>query len=428
MKKALVLSGGGTRGAYENGAIRALRELKQDDWDIVTGTSIGALNGTLVVQKDYEAMDDMWRNLTQEDIIQGAMSTDFNLETMINERNLVGTFFKNYVKEKGADVTPLIHKVNTMYRPDSFLSSPIDFGCITVKKGTTTPVYVTKEMMQAHGADWLLATSAAFPAFPIHKFEEGEFIDGGYFDNLPIDLALRMGADEVIAIDLLHRPLHPNYMHRSNITYIYPSSDIGLFLNFNRDDLYRRDRLGYLDTMKAFGKYMGVRYTFEPTKLPTFYREFERDIELLETRFRLANNFNEYLRSDQLVYDTILQNTNRGVLNDHDFFFGCMDCLMDLSGCDEQAIWTYTDARNAVLTAFKEVVNEDYVYAPSLDPQKMLNYATTLDQRGIVEKILHSLLYPEHVFLNENLLLTLYPFEEALATLLLYLLRELGDE
>ena len=84
MKKGLVLAGGGTRGAYQSGALRALRALKKDDWQVVTGTSVGALNGALVVQKDYEAMDAMWENLKQEDIIEGAFTTDFNLETLFN--------------------------------------------------------------------------------------------------------------------------------------------------------------------------------------------------------------------------------------------------------------------------------------------------------------------------------------------------------
>ena len=50
MKKALVLAGGGTRGSYQNGALKALKKIHETDFDIVTGTSIGALNAALVVQ------------------------------------------------------------------------------------------------------------------------------------------------------------------------------------------------------------------------------------------------------------------------------------------------------------------------------------------------------------------------------------------
>lgn len=44
MKYGLVLSGGGSKGAYESGCMKALQELGYH-FDIVTGTSIGALNG-----------------------------------------------------------------------------------------------------------------------------------------------------------------------------------------------------------------------------------------------------------------------------------------------------------------------------------------------------------------------------------------------
>ena len=53
MKRALVLGGGGSKGAYELGVWRALDELGIS-FDIVTGTSIGAMIGAMYVQKQYE--------------------------------------------------------------------------------------------------------------------------------------------------------------------------------------------------------------------------------------------------------------------------------------------------------------------------------------------------------------------------------------
>ena len=56
LNRGLVLGGGGSRGAYEIGVWRAARELKID-FDVVTGTSIGALNGALVVPVSYTHLD-----------------------------------------------------------------------------------------------------------------------------------------------------------------------------------------------------------------------------------------------------------------------------------------------------------------------------------------------------------------------------------
>ena len=195
MKKALVLAGGGTRGSYQNGAVRALRRIGQDDWNLVTGTSIGALNAALIVQKDYKAMDTMWHNLKQEQIINGSFSVDMDLQDMINDRAQIMNFAKDFLKDKGADISPLIAYIRKLYQPEKFFESHTDFGCVVCRHRTKEPIYVNKEMMKEDGEDWLISTASAYPAFPVHRFKGGEYIDGGYFDNLPIDEALQMGAE-----------------------------------------------------------------------------------------------------------------------------------------------------------------------------------------------------------------------------------------
>lgn len=426
MKKALVLAGGGTRGAYQCGAIRALRHIQQDDWDIVTGTSIGALNGALVVQGDYKAMDDLWHNLTQETIIKGGIPNDINIDTILNEQHLISSFFKNYIKERGADISPFIEKASELYNAERFLASPIEFGCITVRHGANEPVYVTKEMMKEHGLDWLMASASAFPAFPIYKFEEGEFVDGGYFDNFPIDYALRLGATEVIAIDLNNEPQHPNYFGHKHIHYIYPHKDLGSFLNFNREQLDKMEIYGYNDALKEMGFYQGVLYTFEKEPLPKFYDELIRQILMLETRIKLATNINESLRSETVVYDTVSQRLKKKKIRESELYFGLMDILMDLCNLDDCAVWTYEKARNAILAQFAPCAQEDYPYLPTKSPKDMVAYASSLDTKGIISKMVHTNLYPDHVFLSEGAWLTLYPFEEALALLVTMMMFELG--
>ena len=62
MKTALVLSGGGSRGAYEIGVWQALCELDVKP-SIVTGTSVGALNGAVIAQGDLEKARRLWQEL-----------------------------------------------------------------------------------------------------------------------------------------------------------------------------------------------------------------------------------------------------------------------------------------------------------------------------------------------------------------------------
>lgn len=429
MTKALVLAGGGTRGSYQNGAIHALRRLGMDEWDLVTGTSIGALNATLVVQKDYRAMDRLWHTLTQDKIVNGTVPIDMDFNDIINERSKVVPFLKDFIRDKGADISPMIRYITELFDPEKFFGSETDFGCIVCRAGTREPVFVDKEMMRENAIDWLVSTASAYPAFPVHHFESGDFIDGGYYDNLPIDFALRKGADEVVAIDLTNEPHHPNYFNRAGITYIYPRIETGLFLTFNRTTIDKLETLGYYDTMKTFGVFDGFRYTFEKMVMPTWYRRFTREILLLEGRIHDASEFTNRLFSSQVITDRIASQMKQKVVNERQMFFGFMDSLMDACGLDVEKIWTYRSARDAILASFAECASESFEYLPeSLTTAKLLSYATTLGTKGIVEKMVHIQLYPSHAFLPESLWLTVYPYERALAMFVGELMNELRGE
>ena len=67
--KALVLAGGGARGSYQVGVWRALMEL---DWhpQIITGTSVGSLNGAMFVLDQYETARDMWLAIRSKDVME----------------------------------------------------------------------------------------------------------------------------------------------------------------------------------------------------------------------------------------------------------------------------------------------------------------------------------------------------------------------
>lgn len=424
----MVLAGGGTRGAYQDGAVRALRELHEDHWQIITGTSIGALNGAMVVQGDDEAMHELWSTLTQDMIIKGSFSTDLKLETIVDERKQLATFLRSYVREKGADISPFFSNIQRLYHPDKFFASDIDFACVAVHHITLKPVFITKDMMRESGADWLLSSASAFPAFPVHKFNDNEYIDGGYYDNLPIDLALRMGADEIIAVDLSHQPQHPNYIGRKHIRYIYPRVETGSFLSFDRETLDLLNRLGYLDAKKCFGALDGEKYTFERMALPEWSDTFQVELLKLEARIKQANAINDSFRSGSYIYDRLCEQLHRRSLSEREMIFGLMDDLMDLAGCDVTRVWTYREARNAVLASFASCIDKDYPILPGLIPSSVLEYLQTMDLHGIVEKLVHRKIYPEHGHLPENAVLTLNPFAQALADVIIYMLIELGEE
>jgi NTE family protein len=63
----LVLEGGGAKGAYHVGAYKALKELNIEIGGIA-GTSIGAINGAMMVQGDYELLEKVWYSVNSYEL------------------------------------------------------------------------------------------------------------------------------------------------------------------------------------------------------------------------------------------------------------------------------------------------------------------------------------------------------------------------
>ena len=84
-RRALVLSGGGGRGAYHVGALRFLEE---NEWfpDIVVGTSIGAVNGAALASgHNAHSLWALWRRLQTKDVQKinfNPFKGNFLLDTM----------------------------------------------------------------------------------------------------------------------------------------------------------------------------------------------------------------------------------------------------------------------------------------------------------------------------------------------------------
>jgi N-acetylmuramoyl-L-alanine amidase len=167
--------------------------------------------------------------------------------------------------------------------------------------------------------------------------------------------------------------------------------------------------------MKIFGKFDGFRYTFEKMELPKWYRKFTHEVLLLEGRIHAASEITTRLFSSQLITDRIASQQKQKVISERQMFFGFMDNLMNACGLDVETIWTYRSARDAILAGFAACASESFEYLPeALTTSKLMSFATTLGTKGVVEKIVHTQLYPSHAFLPESVWLTVYPFEKAL--------------
>ena len=358
MKYGLVLSGGGAKGAYEAGCIKALKELGYE-FDIVTGTSIGALNGLLVAQHDYDKLYHLWDTLSLDQLLTDHIKFDFLIESMLQQSNLMMSFYKSYINKKGADITPLKNLIHSLYDGKKAKNSSTKYGLVTVTFPQLKPIEITVDQMNdTNIVEYAIASASCFPAFPIHEIDQQGYIDGGYFDNLPISLALDMGAKSIIAIELNQEATHEYLLHRPGIKVIRPSLPLGGFLDFDRTLLDFRICLGYYDTLKAFNKLKGYRYTFKNEKVPhnicqTFYHKvLNYENQLNHTILNRAIGNDSIPLTQLLKADTYLDQIQLD-----DYFILGLEITMDYLSYQHDTIYEFDNVIQEVKKHFK--INED---------------------------------------------------------------------
>ena len=264
MKLGLALAGGGSKGSYQIGVWKALRELGVH-YDIVTGTSIGAVNGALMVMGDYDRAERLWNTVTVEDIMAHGINLKHDMDYYYENRDALLEFAREFAAARAADVSPYKALIHREFDEAAFLASDVDYAAITARFPSLQLVEARKaDMVPGQIEPWLLASSSCAPVFPLCEIDGEKYIDGGYADNLPVSTAFRMGAERVIAVALKPDAFEKAYPHHPLVTRIAPSRPLGPFLDFSREVLERNFRLGYVDAMRAFGRYFGEKYAFRP--------------------------------------------------------------------------------------------------------------------------------------------------------------------
>lgn len=266
--KGLVLEGGGTKGAYQIGAYRALRELGME-FKGVAGTSIGALNGAYIVQDNIDIMEEIWtkHNYTHfmnidEETYNNVKNVDFTPKNM----NMVISLINKARKNEGIDISPLRNLIESTLTEDTLRKSNKDFGLVTVMwdgKIIPRPMFL-QDIPKGKLVDYLIASSS-LPIFKLDKLDDKLFLDGMFHNNLPVSLLKEKGYEDIVVIRLLDDifgKINLNNHKDINMKVIVPSEYLGGCLNMDPDNVRKNIKLGYLDAMKTFNRYEGLKYYF----------------------------------------------------------------------------------------------------------------------------------------------------------------------
>jgi len=282
--RALVLSGGGCKGAYELGALKRWMLEEGADYEILTGISVGAINTTYLSQypvgqgkQGYQALKALWDTVTPRKVKKNWFPF-CQLEALW--------------KPSVYNSEPLQKWIRSGLDTEKVLASGKLLRIVAVSWDTGEARVISQDDSQL--ADWVIASSA-FPVMlsPI-RIDGQLWADGGLRSVTPLGEAIRAGATEIDvimcsdpyakspfaskgkgafpsltmrAIDIMSdeimradlkicglkndlAELDPKYKKVRIRRILKPSVDLGDSLDFKQENVIRMEKIGYEDACK----------------------------------------------------------------------------------------------------------------------------------------------------------------------------------
>lgn len=190
----LVLPGGGTKGAYQAGVIKALRESLDPDYKQVSGVSVGALNGAMVASRQEPELDRIWNMLQEGDMFHrrslGSLILHLTMWKIGIRKPLTAIY----------DTSPLKTLVDK-YLSDLFIDIPLRVGYVNLVNLSYNLVGFYTNVNDEALKEAVLA-SASIPVLfpPVNEAQQKTLVDGGLRNISPLGDILQSNPDLVITI------------------------------------------------------------------------------------------------------------------------------------------------------------------------------------------------------------------------------------
>lgn len=268
----LVLEGGGSRGAYQIGAVKALYEYGVEFTSVV-GTSIGAINGAYLAQGSFDTIYNMWNTMSFKDLFDVdekvlkrlmKVDLDFNVIKYLSKK------LNESLKIGGLDTTKMRNIMASSLDEDKIRNSNISYGLVTMCLSDMTPQELfIEDIKEDKLIDYIMATSN-LPVFKRAVVDEKRYLDGGIWDNCPVQMLEKKGYSDAIIIRAYKRNRIRGYhgiLKRNSITMhmIEPVESLGSILNFDSENLNYLLKLGYYDGLKFVNNLEGRKYYIKKT-------------------------------------------------------------------------------------------------------------------------------------------------------------------
>ncbi len=184
-KVALVLSGGGAKGAFQFIAEKYAREEKGYQWDVIAGVSVGALNAVMLAMKKYQRLEELWWNISDDQVYKGKLNFWSILKIAFGAKSILSN-------------DPLWELLQTEFEPHK-IEVDLRIGAVSLRTGEYTR-FVPSEP----GFEKAILASTAIPIVwkPVQvSAAYPDMVDGGVRNISPLGDVLDTDPDEVVIIN-----------------------------------------------------------------------------------------------------------------------------------------------------------------------------------------------------------------------------------
>ncbi|MDF0705829.1 patatin-like phospholipase family protein [Flagellimonas okinawensis] len=292
--RALVISGGGSKGAFAGGVAQFLIQEAKHDYDLFVGTSTGSLLISHLALNKLDKIKNIYSSVNQDSIFNNCpfvIKKKHGVETIaINHWNVL----KNFLKGKktfgeSENLRKLIRRSITVQEFNKLKKSKMDV-VVTVSNLSLNQVEYKSinDCTYDEFIDWIWISSNYTPFMSLAKKNGCEYADGGLGTLVPIEEALNRGATEVDVVVLHTEVNHLNRMSSKN-----PFDLITTIFGFMLDRIENQNiRIGKL---VANQKDAIINFYYTPTVLTTNSLIFNKERMTLwwKRGYLYAKNKNE---------------------------------------------------------------------------------------------------------------------------------------
>lgn len=275
MKKALVISGGGSKGAFAGGIAQYLMEKEQRDYDLFVGTSTGSLLVSHLAAQKIAAIKHAFTHVTQAAIFSNnpfvVKQTGKLTKIKINHFNVVKNFIRG--KKTFGESENLRKLIAREISKEVFETAKAKHKEVVICVSNFTLNEIEYKSLSACSyedfLDWIWVSCNFLPFMSLVVKNRFEYADGGFGCIIAIEEAIRRGAKEIDAIMLNTEVQQLNRMRSRNAFDVLLST-----LDFMGDQIVKDNiKVGQL---LAKEKGVKLRLFYTPKVLTTNSLVFDR--------------------------------------------------------------------------------------------------------------------------------------------------------